>query len=205
MFCWIPFRGSVSAYLILRFADNISFIEGCEYFIHYWVVRRCIVTEPILMFFFFFWATSSETAWSPRCAVERIRLEMTKPPPPLSPKLSLHPSLPARWPPLDLYPLTSLQCPICPCTSRDPPPPSSTKFFFWPILLTYLSMCLHCSGTITPLVGLTYWRASMSIFNPFNHGKCSAGFTEFNPASRGCCPCDDPTEHIPGSSLPQNT
>ena len=46
------------------------------------------------------------------------------------------------------------QHPICSRTPRDPPPPSSTTFY-WPILLTYLSMCLHCSGTTAPLVGLT--------------------------------------------------
>lgn len=149
--------------------------------------------------------SSSETAWSPRCAVAETHLEMTRPRPPLYPKLRPHPSPPARWPPLDLHPPPHLpfQRPICSRTPRDPPPPSSTTFY-WPILLTYLSMCLHCSGTTAPLVGLTWSRASMCTFNPFNHGKCSAGFTEFNPAPRGCCPCDDPTEHIPTPHHPKH-
>lgn len=138
--------------------------------------------------------------------MERTRLEMMRLEPLLSPKPRLHPFLPARWPPLDLCPPAQLppQRPICPCTPRDPPPPSSTMFF-WPILLTYLSTCLHCSGKTAPLVGLTYSRASVCIFNPFNHGKCSAGFTEFDPASSRCCSGDDPTEHIPSSPLPIET
>ncbi|KAG7228118.1 hypothetical protein INR49_013401, partial [Caranx melampygus] len=40
--------------------------------------------------------------------------------------------------------------PSVPRTPRDPLPPSTTMFY-WPILLTYLSMCLHCSGTTAPL------------------------------------------------------
>ncbi|KAI3357586.1 hypothetical protein L3Q82_015997, partial [Scortum barcoo] len=52
--------------------------------------------------------------------------------------------------------------------------------------------CLTCTPPSSPpqparphlLVGPTYSRASMCIFNPFNHGKSSAGFTEFNPESR---------------------
>lgn len=149
--------------------------------------------------------------------MERTHLEMMKPPPPPPLKPRLHLYLLARWPPLDL-PTTPLNptpnppllqlilfhVPSVPCTPRDPLPPSTTMFY-WPILLTYLSMCLHCSGTTAPLVGLTYSRASMCILNPFNHGKCSAGFTEFNPASGECCPCDDPTEHIPRSPPQKNT
>lgn len=44
--------------------------------------------------------SSSETAWSPQCAVERTHSEMMRPPP-QSPKPRLHPSPPARWPLLD--------------------------------------------------------------------------------------------------------
>ena len=98
--------------------------------------------------------------------------------------------------------------PICPCTPRDSPWPSSTTFF-WPILLTYLSTCLHCSGTTAPLVGLTYLRASMCIFNPFNHGKCSAGITEFNPASTIQLNIfqapHDPQKHKTGENFIQKT
>ena len=55
--------------------------------------------------------------------------------------------------------------------------PRQAALLYWPILLTYLSMCLHCPGTTTLSVGLTISRVSMCIFNPFNHGKCSAGLT----------------------------
>lgn len=45
--------------------------------------------------------SSSGTAWSQRCAVEKTHLATMMPP--ALPRLSLHLSPPARWPPLDLH------------------------------------------------------------------------------------------------------
>lgn len=193
------------AYLILHLADNAAVrLLVMEYF--YINVLSLLFSEifiiTVILMFSSFMSSSSETAWSPRCAVEKTRLRTMRPPLP-SPKLRLHLSPPARWPPLDLYPLLSPQCPICPCTPRDPTLPSSTTFY-WPILLTYLSMCLHCSGTTTRFWWDWHHQEPPCVFSiHFNYGKSSAGLTEFNPAPRGCCLCDDPTEPIPSSPLPK--
>ncbi len=78
---------------------------------YFYLLKRIWILPPLCFSFptvnlmlIFFLASSSETAWSPRCAVEKTRLATTRPPPVPSPKLRLHPSHPARWPPLDPYP-----------------------------------------------------------------------------------------------------
>lgn len=90
----------------------------------------------------FFLASSSETAWSLRCVVEKTRLATTRPPPVPSPKLRLHPSPPARWPPLD------------PC---PPPPPFSV-----PSVPTHLGT--HHRQAALRSFGQPSWLTSPCVF-----------------------------------------
>lgn len=57
--------------------------------------ENCVLATHLLA------TSSSGTAWSQRCAVEKTHLATMTPP--ALPRLSLHLSPPARWPPLDLH------------------------------------------------------------------------------------------------------
>lgn len=124
---------------------------------------------------------SSETTWSPQSAAEKTHLATTKRQP-LSPRPSLHLSPPARWPLLDLYPvLPSFNVPSVPAHLETHHHQTVLHSFGQSSWLTS-----PCAVTVVAQVHV-WWvlRASMCIFNPFNNGKCSAGFTELTLASQG--------------------
>lgn len=123
-------------------------LEGCISITHVRWIKMVITWQTVKMSLLWLFlppppllTSSSETAWSPQCAVEKIRLERMMPA--LSPKPRLHLSLPARWllldPSLLLHQLHLSRS--RPGTHRR----QAANAFNGPILLTYLSNCPRCS------------------------------------------------------------
>lgn len=104
---------------------------------------KCLIIVIQILFCF----SSSGTAWSPRFAVERTRLEtMTPPRLPLPPKPRLHLYPPVRWPRLNL------------------PTPTPPQF----LLFTVPSVpahqgTLHCQAVLC-CIGQSSWLTSPCVF-----------------------------------------
>jgi len=126
-----------------------------------------------------------------------------RPPPPPSPKPRLHPSLPARWPPLD----PSLPSYLLHLSSLTQGPITAKQHYA--LSANLLDLPLQLSSPQLALLQLRWDRHNQEPACVFSAHFITEGVQLvsqiFNPASKGCHLGADPAEHLPSPPTAQKT